>query len=238
VREGSRSVRTGRTPFGATVRRGRPLVTQGIIAVCVVVYLLQLANDEVTSRFLYAPVTTVAEPWRMITVAFLHSPSSPFHILFNMLALWLTGSYLETLLGRARFLALYLLSAFGGSVCMLLLATPDNRSWVQGAVGASGAVFGLFAALFVVNRKLRLETAGIVAMIGINAVIGFIPGYNIAWQGHLGGLVTGFVAGLVLAHAPRERRTLYQAAGLVAVLVVLVGIVVVKVSMYPEAFPS
>jgi membrane associated rhomboid family serine protease len=240
VKEGSRQVRTGRTVFGGAVARdGRPLVTQTIIAICVVVYVLQRADTDVTVRFLYAPVTTVAEPWRMITVAFLHSPGQIFHIVFNMLALWLTGPYLESLFGRVRFLALYFLSAFGGSVALLLLANPkDPSEWQGGAVGASGAVFGLFAALFVANRRLGMETAGIVVMIGINAVIGFIPGYNIAWQGHLGGLVTGFLACLVLAYAPRERRTLFQVAGLVGILVLLLALVLVKVAMYPDYFPS
>lgn len=240
VREGSKQVRTGRTVFGGAVARdGKPRVTQALIAVCLVVYLLQLADDSVTMRFLYAPVTTVAEPWRMITVAFLHSPSQYFHIVFNMLALWLTGPYLESLLGRARFLALYFLSAFGGSVAILLLADPNDASeWAGGAVGASGAVFGLFAALFVVNRRLGLETAGIVVMIGINAVIGFIPGYNISWEGHLGGLVTGFFAGLALAYAPKQHRTLYQVAGLVTILVVLLALTAVKITMYPDYFPT
>ncbi len=240
VKEAGRSVRTGRTVFGGAVARdGRPLVTQVIIAVCVVVYLLQRVEPEVTVRFLYAPVTTVAEPWRMITVAFLHSPANLFHIIFNMVALWLTGPYLESLLGRARFLALYFLSALGGSVALLLLASPtDTEDWVGGAVGASGAVFGLFAALFVVNRRLGLETAGIAVLIGINTVIGFIPGYNISWQGHLGGLVTGLLVGAVLAYAPKERRTLYQVAGLVAILVLLLALVLVKVALYPDYFPT
>jgi membrane associated rhomboid family serine protease len=240
VREGSRGVRGARTVFGGSaVAGGKPRVTQAIIALCVLVYVAQQVNSEVTVRFLYAPFTTVAEPWRMITGAFLHSPSQLFHIVFNMLALWLTGPYLEGLLGRARFVALYLLSAFGGSVFLLLLANPNNpEQWFRGAYGASGAVFGLFAALFVVNRRLRLETAGIAVMIGINAVIGFIPGYNIAWQAHLGGLVTGLLAGAVLAYAPRERRTAFQVAGLVAVLVLLLAAVAVKVAMYPDAFPS
>jgi membrane associated rhomboid family serine protease len=240
VREGSRQVRSGRTVFGGAVATSsRPVVTQTIIAICVVVYVLQRTNSDVTIRFLYAPVTTVAEPWRMITVAFLHSPGQIFHIVFNMLALWLTGPYLESLLGRARFLALYFLSAFGGSVALLLLANPNDASeWVGGAVGASGAVFGLFAALFVVNRRLGLETAGIAVMIGINAVIGFIPGYNISWQGHLGGLVTGFLVALVLAYAPKSRRTLYQVTGMVAILVGLLALVAVKVALYPDYFPT
>jgi len=99
-------------------------------------------------------------------------------------------------------------------------------------------VFGLFAALFVVQRRLRLDTAGIVVMIGINAVIGFLPGTNIAWQAHLGGLVTGLAAGAALAYAPKERRTPFQVAGLVVVLGLLLAAVAVKVAMYPDAFPS
>jgi membrane associated rhomboid family serine protease len=230
VKEGSRQVRTGRTVFGGAVARdGRPLVTQTIIAICVVVYVLQRADTDVTFRFLYAPVTTVAEPWRMITVAFLHSPANLFHIIFNMVALWLTGPYLESLLGRARFLALYFLSALGGSVALLLLASPtDTEDWVGGAVGASGAVFGLFAALFVVNRRLGLETAGIAVLIGINTVIGFIPGYNISWQGHLGGLVGGLLAAAIVAYAPRARRSLVQWVGLVGLTFVLVGLALLR----------
>jgi len=238
VREGSRGVRGARTAFGGTaVANGKPRVTQTIVAICVLVYLAQLSSDDVSARFLYAPFTTVAEPWRMITSAFLHSPTQLLHILFNMWALWLTGPYLEGLLGRARFAALYLLSAFGGSVFLLLLANPhDPDQWLRGAYGASGAVFGLFAALFIVQRRLRLDTAGIVVMIGINAVIGFLPGTNIAWQAHLGGLVTGLAAGAALAYAPKERRTPFQVVGLVVVLGLLLAAVAVKVAMYPDAF--
>jgi membrane associated rhomboid family serine protease len=240
VREGAKAARGNRTVFGGSVARdGRPLVTQAIIAICVVVFLLQLADDQVTARFLYAPVTTVAEPWRMITVAFLHSPQQYAHILFNMLALWFTGPYLESLFGRARFVALYLLAAFGGSVAVLLLASPSNYSeWTGGVVGASGAVFGLFSALFVVQRRLRLDTRGILVLIGINAAIGFFPGLHIAWQGHLGGLVTGLVGGVVLAYAPKERRTMFQVLGLIGVLALLVGLTLAKIAMYPDAFPS
>lgn len=240
VREASRQMPTARTVFGGGVSRdGKPRITQAIIAICVVVYLLQQANSRVSDDLAYAPVATVAEPWRMLTVALVHSPTQITHIIFNMLALWLTGPYLEALFGRARFVALYVLSAFGGSVAVLLLADPsDMREWVGATVGASGAVFGLFAALFIVQRKLRLDTAGILVMIGINAVIGFVPAFNISWEGHLGGLVTGAVAAAVLAYAPRARRTTYQVAGLVTLLVVLLALVAVKVAAYPDYFPT
>ena len=115
-----------------------------------------------------------------------------------MFALWQIGIYLEPMLGRVRFAALYLISALGGSVGYLLLATPpggiadlqQGSSWVIGTVGASGAVFGLFAALLVLNRHLGRSSAGIVVVLAINAVLGFVvPG--IAWQAHLGGAITG-----------------------------------------------
>src|SRR5690606_34343400 len=107
-----------------------------------------------------------------------------------MYALWLFGRILEQLLGRWRFLALYLLSGLGGSVAVLLLS-PDT--WV---VGASGAVFGLFGAFFVIQRRLGSSSMQLIVVIGINLVIGFvIP--HISWEGHVGGLIAGSLVGLV-----------------------------------------
>ncbi len=139
------------------------------------------------------------EPWRFLTSAFAHSPRQLLHIVFNMYALWIMGSYLEPMLGRARFAALYLITAFGGSVVYLLLAFPhtideinrrDFGAWETAAVGASGAVFGLFGAFLILQRRLGRSAATMYATIGINAVIGFVvPG--IAWQAHLGGFLVG-----------------------------------------------
>jgi membrane associated rhomboid family serine protease len=225
--------------FGGTVRAGRPVVTLTLIAACALVFLGQLTNPEITSRFAYAPYLTEAEPWRMITAAFLHSPQLILHIAFNMYALWLVGPYLEALLGRARFTALYLLSAFGGSVFYLLLAVPydgtgePGGSWFGGTVGASGAVFGLFGALVVVNRRLNRDVTQIVLLIVLNGAIGFFPGLNIAWQAHLGGLVTGVVAAQALAFAPQRRRAVVQGVFLGVVALLLLGLTVVKVLTAP-----
>lgn len=235
VREQAKGTRVGRTAFGGGLARGAPRVTQAIIAGCVVLYLLQLSlGDQVTGELAFAPFLALAEPWRFVTSAFLHSPGLVLHILFNMYALWLTGPYLEQQLGRVRFLALYLLSAIGGSVFFLLLADPfDRQQWFGGAVGASGAVFGLFAALLVVNRRLGRDSGPIMVVIGINAVLGFlIP--NVAWEAHLGGLVTGLAVAAVLAYAPRQGRTGVQVAGLAAVGVVLVALVAVKAASVPS----
>ncbi|GAA3608989.1 rhomboid family intramembrane serine protease [Kineosporia mesophila] len=234
VRNQNKGLRTARTPFGATLTPGgRPLVTMTIIGLCVVAWLLQLSNSQITSDFAFFPPLSESEPWRLITAAFLHS-TSPLHILFNMYALWITGPYLEQMFGRVRFAALYLVSALGGSIASLVLATPNvTGSWVTTTVGASGAVFGLFGAFFVVQRRLNRDATQIVAMIGINFVIGLLLP-NIAWQAHLGGLVTGVVTAAVLAYAPRANRTAVQAGGVVAVVVVLAAAYAIKISMVPE----
>jgi membrane associated rhomboid family serine protease len=247
VRAQAKTVRTARTIFGGRVTEARPVVTQSIIALCVVVFGFQwfggASGLDVTDRFAFVPVHAFSQPWRFITSAFLHSPSFLLHILFNMYALWMLGPYLENLLGRVRFVVLYLLSAIGGSVGYFVLVPASyeyDSNWYTGAVGASGAIFGLFAALLVVNRRLGRDTSGIVGVILINAVIGFwVP--NIAWQAHLGGLITGALAAAVLARRaegdPRGRGRA-QAAGLLSVLALLVAVTIVKAVTVPAGLLS
>ena len=237
VREGARETRTPRTPFGGVVTDGRPLVTYGLIIACVVIWLLQRADPSLTDQLEFRPAFAAGRPWTFLTAAFLHSPDNVVHIASNMYALWICGQYLEPLLGRARFAALYLISAVGGSVGFYLLAHPElavsgQQAWWTPTVGASGAVFGLFAALIVFNRKMGLSTAPIFVLIGINAVLGFaVP--NIAWQAHLGGLLAGAAAAGVLVLAPKERRNLVQWAGLAVLLAVLVGLALLKAGTVP-----
>lgn len=207
--------------FGGAVATGRPLVTMVIIAICVLAYAAEwiIPGDWVANKFAYAPALTEAEPWRMMTSAFLHSQSFLLHIVFNMYALWVLGSALEPLLGRARFLALYLVSAFAGSVGVLMLSPTDNF-----VLGASGAIFGLFGALFVVQRKRGGDVRQIVVLIVINAALGFIVS-GIAWQAHLGGLVGGALCALAIAYAPAgPRRNLIQWGGMVVVVLILVAL--------------
>lgn len=236
VRSQARSMPAARTVFGG--RAGSTArVTQVIIAACVLLQFVELsAGNSFIGKYTFVPYLALAEPWRFVTSAFLHSTQLfPFHILFNMYALWIIGPYLEQLLGRVRFIALYLLSAIGGSVGYLLLAGPSfapGSAWVSGALGASGAVFGLFAALLVVNRKLGRDTAGIVGLIVINGAMGFII-HGIAWQAHLGGLLTGAAVTFALVGPSRERRSLLQPAGVAAVVVLLALLVSLKVSSVP-----
>jgi len=220
-----------RTQFGATVTQdGRPVVTMTIVGICVALWLIQQVVPAVGANLDFDPTLSRSEPWRFLTAAFLHGPI--YHILFNMYALWVVGQYLEPLLGRVRFAALYLVCAIGGSVGYLLLTSPqvDPASgvhfWVP-TVGASGAVFGLFGAMLILNRHLGRSSAGIVTVILINGVIGFVyPG--IAWQAHLGGLLTGVaLAGVITATASQGRRKL-QWPAMVAVLMVLTVVAVAK----------
>ena len=218
-----------RTAYGAVARPGgRPLMTFLLIAACAVVYVLQWAvpNSFVYQEYAYATLLTGIEPYRMLTAAFLHAQTFILHILVNMYTLWIFGQALEPLLGRARFLAVYLLSAVGGSVGYFLL-TPPN---LGGVVGASGAVFGLFGAMFVVMRQRGGDSRQLLVLIAINAVLGFVVP-QIAWQAHLGGLVTGALATAAIAYAPRGRyRSLVQYGGMAAVAVLLAVATLLRVS--------
>jgi membrane associated rhomboid family serine protease len=121
-------------------------------------------------------------------------------------------------LGRLRFTALYVLSALGGSVLVYLLS-----SLTASTAGASGAVFGLFGATFVVGKRLNLDVRWVVGLIAINLaftfVIPLISSQNISWQGHIGGLVTGAVVAAAFVYAPRQRRNLVAAVVTVVILV-------------------
>jgi membrane associated rhomboid family serine protease len=238
VQEGNKTVRQARTVFGGQVT-AKPVVTYTLIGLNVLIYLAELVNSSVVTRFdmvgeeltrsgqMY-PGAGVAggEWWRLITGAFLHAPPGGgslwiTHLLFNMWALFVLGTQLEVLLGRGRYLVLYLLAALGGHV-LIYLVDPQQPS-----LGASGAIFGLFGAYFVVARKLRADTRGIVFLLMINLFITFsVPG--IAWQAHVGGLVTGTVLAVAFVHAPAARRTAVQVGASVAVAVLLLILVVVQ----------
>lgn len=230
VRAARRAMPARRTSLGGReLGWGDMPVTYGLIGLCVALWLVQLALPQLTQWGAFVPGLADAEPWRFVSSAFLHDPSGPTHLLFNMVALWSVGGYLERLLGPARYLALYLVSGLGGSVGSLLLATPPDvaaRSWgdwYSGSVGASGAVFGLFLALLVVDHARGRSTTPMLVLIGINAVIGFVYP-NIEWEAHLGGVLTGAVLAWGMARAARTRTPAlawWVVAGTVVVLVAL-----------------
>ncbi len=232
IQQASKSVPGRRTVFGGVARAGRPLVTIIMMAICVAAYALDMAipNGFIFQNFAYAPFLTESEPWRMLTSAFLHS-SSFMHIAFNMYALWILGNALEPAFGRARFLAVYLVSALAGSVGVLLLSTMDSID--TPVVGASGAVFGLFGALFVVQKKRGGDLRQILVLLAINVAIGFIIP-NIAWQAHLGGLIAGALCTAAIAYAPAKNRNVIQWGAMAAVVVILAILAIYKVSTFPN----
>lgn len=233
VADGAKSVRQGRTAFGGRVSGDTSRVSLTIVAACVAVYVLGLAgvSDALTLRFgnLAGPVLIGGEPagvatgqyYRLFTAAFLHA--GLLHLVTNMFALAQLGPTLESALGRVRFLTLYVLSALGGSTLSYLVSD-------QGAlgVGASGAIFGLFGAYYVVVRRLGGQTRSIVTLLAVNLVITFaVP--IIDWRAHLGGLATGALVATALAYAPRgERRNAVQAAACAGVALIIVAAVVLR----------
>lgn len=190
---------------------GQPKVTVWLISINLVVWLLQvIPGSTLTTQLLYAPLLTVAEPWRMITAGFVHSPDSVWHILINAYSIYIFGRVIEPMLGASRFLALYLISIFGGSAMVLWLSEP-----VIPVVGASGAFFGLMGAYFIMLRSIGDNSGQLVALIAINLAFGFfVPG--ISWQGHLGGLLAGMAVTWVYAKT-RFRPGIMQKIGVLGV---------------------
>jgi membrane associated rhomboid family serine protease len=155
--------------------------------------------------------------YRLLTSMFIHY--GVLHLLLNMWALWMLGRSLEAALGPLRYVGLYLLAGLGGSVAGYVFS-PDAIG-----AGASGAIFGLFAALFVVLKRLRRDTSSVIPVILINLVLTFtVP--NISIAGHLGGLVVGGLVALGLVYAPRTARTAVQVATIAGTTLLLAAITV------------
>ena len=235
VRGAGRTSRAAKTVFG-----GRPsrtaVVTWTLMGVNVLLYLIELAHTSLASDWWmlgYAqnypggPAQGVAagQWYRLITSAFLPGTGSLgiLDIAFNMWALYIVGPGLEQVLGRVRFLAVYLLSAVGGSVLFYYLVPPN-----QPALGASGAIFGLFGAWFVVSRRLHLDSRGIIMLIGINLALSLVYRSTIAWQDHVGGLITGAVITAAYVYAPRKSQAAVQVIATVAAIVFLAVAVVIR----------
>jgi membrane associated rhomboid family serine protease len=143
------------------------------------------------------------EVWRLVTGAFLHDPSNPLHLLFNMYILYWLGTMLEPVMGHVRFTALYFASLLAGSFGALV-AEPNRLT-----VGASGAVFGLMAAAFVFQRARGVDPwrSGLGPVILFNLALPFLfPNLNISIGGHIGGLIGGAIAALAIEWLGARRK--------------------------------
>ncbi|QLL07726.1 rhomboid family intramembrane serine protease [Mycobacterium vicinigordonae] len=218
VQAGAASVRDPRTRFGGRERAGAPVVTYVLIALNVLAFVAELAAVTVRYQFcLWPRAIANGEFYRLVTSAFLHLGIT--HLLLNMLALYFVGPPLEMWLGRLRFVGVYAVSGLGGSVLVYLLSGVDTPT-----LGASGALFGLFAALFVVAKRLTLDVRWVVTVIALNLaftfVIPLLSSQQISWQAHVGGLVTGGLLTAAYVYAPRQRRDLVQALATVCAVAV------------------
>jgi membrane associated rhomboid family serine protease len=257
VNEGAKQTRSGRTPYGGARGANPALTSMVLIGINAAVWLAVLATGWRTSPLIdwlslhalglcktadgnswfpgvtdkatcqaipanFYPGVADGAWWQLVTSTFLHV--DVWHIGFNMLALWFLGPQLELAIGRARFLALYLISGLAGSACVYWLSGEQTST-----LGASGAVYGLMAALLVVAVKVGGQVQPILIWLGINVVFTFTGGFS--WQGHLGGFVGGAAIMTLYVYSPRERRTPVQVTGLVLVALLVLGAVVARTAV-------
>ena len=217
-------------------RQGGPVITWFIIGICAAVWVLTTllrllaptAYQLVVSRGMFVPLTALITPWTWFTSMFLHAPSI-LHVLFNMIALWSVGPVLERMMGHWRYAALYVISGLGGSVGLMVFSAVTGQ-WLISAYGASAALFGLFAALLIVFRRIGADIRSMLIWMVINFAMPLvIP--NIAWQAHVGGFIIGGLLTWLLVDgiAALRRRSftvriwVYGSAVVVLLLVVAVA---------------
>jgi membrane associated rhomboid family serine protease len=226
-------VRARRGPIGARRTRAAPIgrgetpyATYALLVLNVVVFLAELSGgggaatlegggELIRDGGLFGPAIADGGEWyRIVTSGFLHA--GPIHLALNMFVLYILGNLLEPAIGSLRLVAIYAVSLLAGSFGALLL-DPD-----QYTVGASGAVYGLMAATFLVARRRGVEQ--LASQIGLWVVLNLVftlsvPGISIG--GHLGGLAGGAAAALVILGG--ERRGGTRAAWIEAIGVAALG---------------
>lgn len=235
VAEGNKGVREPRTTFGGKVQGDPGLVTMVLLGINVLVFVAVQSEPAILERLVlraynFGDGPGVAEGgyYRLITAAFMHRET--LHILFNMIMLWLFGRPLEAMLGRGRFLALYLICALGGSTASYLFNAPQ-----VGSLGASGAVIGMVGALLVLERRLKHNTGGVAIYLAILLLPGLLI-EGIDWRAHLGGLITGAILGAAAAYAPAKQRNAVQLTAAVVTVVVLIGLVAARTRHLNDQF--
>jgi membrane associated rhomboid family serine protease len=242
VREGARTTRQGRSAYGGRLSGNTQAVTLTLIGLNVLVWLIIQATGGSRSTLvdvlslrplgvtLHLPGgrqqvlhgVTGGDWWQPLTSVFTHVDI--LHIGFNMVALYFLGPPLEAMLGRARFLALYLVSGLTGSAAVMLFSNP-----VTPTLGASGAIFGLLGALLVVAIKVRGNVQTVLVWLGLNLVFTFTVA-NISWQGHLGGLVGGLLVAGAMVYAPRTQRALVQWGSVALVTALALAVIGLRVA--------
>ena len=216
-----RRVRQVRFARGGAAAAAGPVV-MALVAANLAMFVVDLADPTITRRFAdNALLVADGEYYRMLTAAFLHA--GLFHLAFNMLGLYMFGSQVEAVAGPARFVALYVLSAVGGSACSHFFGPPFTFG-----VGASGAVFGVLGAYFVHARARGLDTSQVGGLIVINLFLGaVVPRIDNA--AHVGGLLTGVAVAAAYEWSGRLRGSAAVAVegGAVAAVAAVIAVATV-----------
>jgi membrane associated rhomboid family serine protease len=237
VKEGAKTTRQGKATYGGKRLTGNPMATtMGLMVANLVVFLaIRSGGSGIFNALVLLPQTSAGSTglirgvsdgafWQVITSAFSHYDFQ--HILFNMLSLYFLGPMLEQVVGRGRFLAIYLVSAVTGSAAVMLLSSPNSQT-----LGASGAVFGLLGALLVVAYKVGADLRQIGFWLVLGLVYSVYRAQTVSWEGHLGGFIGGVLTAAVIVYAPRRRRETLQWAGLSAVLVLALVVIAVRATV-------
>jgi membrane associated rhomboid family serine protease len=223
-----------KSPAQMLTRGGEGAVTRALIGINIAVYLVTLAAGASISGVggrvyeegvLYGPFVADGELWRLLTSAFMHY--GPFHLAVNMYSLYLLGGGLEASVGRLRYLTLYLVAGLAGSAGALVV-NPNAAT-----LGASGAIFGVMGAIFVMEQQgFRVFPGSVVGLIVLNLAFTFLSGsigLHISVGGHVGGLAGGALAALALSRFGRGHAA-YGKPGLVGILG-LAGVAVASVAI-------
>ena len=209
------------------------LIVLNLAVFAVTVYQAQSLGHNENSElffdwFLSPEIVAYGQWWRLFTAGFLHY--GPIHIALNMIAVFVLGRDLEPVLGRVRFLAVYLISLLGGSVAVFLFGALNTA-----VAGASGAVFGLMGGLAVVLLRLKVNPGPALGIIALNVFISItLPGISLL--GHLGGLVIGAIATVAMVYPPARSQAVWQFGTLIGLLVALIGLIVIRDAQFGELF--
>ncbi len=221
--------RTSATRTGVVGATNPTPLVLGLIGANVIIFFLERFGNDTAVLVKYAlqPIRIHYQHqyYRAFTAMFLHANFQ--HIIFNMIALLIVGPAVEVLLGKARFLALYLIAGLAGSVASYLLSPAT----IYG-LGASGAIMGVMGAYVVIGLRRRLPVSTVVALLVLNLIIGFTG--SIDWRAHLGGLAAGAVLALAYDYAGNLRdRTAGLALTVGASVVVLAVLALLLTGVAP-----
>ncbi|HEY3481187.1 MAG TPA: rhomboid family intramembrane serine protease [Streptomyces sp.] len=234
VQQGNATVRRASAPYGGAIvaRPGVVSLILGVLNVVTFVVTVATAPGGLTGNtgsrlfdeleLVPIRVAVDGELWRLLGSAFLHI--GLLHLAGTLLALAIVGPALERVFGWWRFLSIYLVSALGGSVAVYLFGSPFGA-----VAGASGAIYGLFAATLIVVRKLGLDARFMVLAGALNFAVSFAPGISLL--GHLGGFVTGGLLTLAIVYAPKASRTSLQILAIGVIVAVMVSAVLIRTDM-------